>query len=171
MWNIIMKILSIDAAIAFSAMRKYQKKFKRLPEWYLFQTEKTATTSPYELLVFKETDLGKEIFLIKRPENDPHWPNEWHFPGTIQRYWDDFENISMRLAKELGLQSLPSKPTLLSARIDENIRGRHTHLFYLLIVDSDIEYTTGTFFPLGELPGDMILYQRKQLLEISKEMT
>ncbi|MFA6522552.1 MAG: NUDIX domain-containing protein [Patescibacteria group bacterium] len=153
------------ASPIFSLLQKYQSTHHRLPEWYFFALERTVPIPAFELLVTKKTNEGEQIFLIKRPADDPTWPSLWHFPGTIQRYFDTFEDIEKRWAEELGLRSLPQKPKLLTIRFDED-RGRHAHLLHHLEVSAETEFPTGSFFPVDDLPNDMITFEKRQLQEI-----
>lgn len=159
----ILKLLRPLASLIFKAISIYQKKYHRLPEWYFFAFERLTLLSAFELLVTKTTDQGEEIFLIKRPGNDPVWPNLWHFPGTILRFYDEKETIFKRLAEELDVEKLPMAPQLLETMVQSNERGRHLHVFYKLEVPAATEYSTGQFFPLNNLPADAIAYQVEQI--------
>ena len=161
-----MKLIRPLASLIFRVISTYQKKYHRLPEWYFFALERIALISAFELLVTKTTDRGEEIFLIKRPANDPVWPNMWHFPGTVLRFHDEKEVAFTRLAEELGFKKLPETPKLLDTLIEGNQRGRHLHVFYRLEVSTDQEFFTGQFFPLNNLPPEAIAYQVVQIQKL-----
>ncbi len=154
------------ASLAFRAISAYQKKYHRLPEWYFFAFERLALISAFELLVTKHTDLGEEILLIKRPANDPVWPNMWHFPGTVLRLYDEKDIVFKRLAEELGIAGLPSQPKLFDTLIESNERGRHLHVFYRLEVSINQDFSTGQFFPVNNLPSEMIVSQVVQIKKL-----
>src|SRR3989339_1681967 len=118
--NLLMNLFRPVASLVFVVISAYQKKYHRLPEWYFFAFERVALISAFELLVIKQTNCGDEIFLIKRPDNDPAWPGQWHFPGTILRFYDDKEMIFNRLANELDINKLPSPPKLVDTIIETN---------------------------------------------------
>ncbi|MBI1908070.1 NUDIX domain-containing protein [Candidatus Uhrbacteria bacterium] len=156
---ILLTILRPFAAVVFWAMARYQRRYGRLPEWYFFRLPKIAVQTACEVLVMR----GDELLLTKRPADDPYWPSQWHFPGTLIRLADDEASIMRRLARELGVDALPSRPVLHATELWTNERGRHLHVFYRMDVPTDATFPEGTFFPLAALPGDMIAYQREQL--------
>jgi hypothetical protein len=164
--NYLLVFLRPLATAIFAAISAYQKKFHRLPQWYFFALEQIALLSAYELLVTKQTAAGLEILLIKRPDNDPVWPNLWHFPGTILRLYDSEPKIFARLAVELGMESLPAKPKFVTTVIQDNGRGRHLHVFWRLEVAAETQFSTGQFFSIDQLPTDLIAYQREQLAQV-----
>lgn len=154
------------ASLVFRAISTYQKKYHRLPEWYFFALEKIALIPAYEILVTKKTDRGTEIFLVKRPANDPVWPNMWHFPGTVLRFHDSSEEIFRRLAEELGINEWPAQPKLMDIVIQPNERGRHPHIFWRLEVSSDTQFSTGQFFPIDNLPPNTIEYEAQNIKQL-----
>ncbi len=164
--NLLLILLRPVAAVVFRSIAAYQKKYHRLPEWYFFALERIALIPAYEILVTKSTDRGEEIFLVKRPANDPIWPNLWHFPGTILRFHDTADEIFARLAEELGVKELPSRPQLMEIIIQPNERGRHPHIFWRLEVGANIEFPTGQFFPINQLPTDTIAYEARNIEQL-----
>ncbi|MDP2631585.1 MAG: hypothetical protein Q8P30_02325 [Candidatus Uhrbacteria bacterium] len=166
MTKLLLVLMKLFAKLIFYALSRYQKIYRRLPEWYFFALEGVSLNSAVELIVIKKSAHGEEIFLIRRPENDPYWPNELHFPGTIVRFHDTFEIIFARLADELEIPKLPKEPELITVRLDTNPRGRHSHLFYKIEVAPNAEFASGKFYPVNDLPSDMIEYQKNQLKDV-----
>jgi len=60
---------------------------------------------PYVELVIPRKAGGRwEIFLTRRPANDPHWPEMWHLPGGLWRtHESEIEACNSVAQRELGI--------------------------------------------------------------------
>jgi ADP-ribose pyrophosphatase YjhB (NUDIX family) len=150
-------------------LASFANRENKLPNWAFYQMSHVVPYTSFELLILRDGTDGREIFLTQRAPNDPEWPNAWHFPGTIIRIKDSFESIKLRLAKsELGLTELPGEAQFLTMLFDEDKpRGNILHTFHVLRVDSEFMNSNGTFFPIDQLPEDIINFQKRQLKTIS----
>lgn len=155
-----------------TALASFANRENKLPNWAFYPMTHVVPHTSFELLIVRDGMLGREVFLTKRPANDPEWPNAWHFPGTIMRIKDSFETIKLRLAKnELGLTKLPGETQFLTMLFDEDKpRGNTLHTFHTLYVEKIFENEYGTFFPLSQLPEHMIAFQKTQLTSISSQL-
>jgi len=151
------------------ALADFAKRENKLPSWSYHALTHVVPWTAVELLLMRQGKTGWELFLTQREANDPEWPSMWHFPGTLVRPNDTLESAYMRLAvTELGLESLPGKPELISMLIMKNPpRGNGTNTFHRVIVDESFENVHGTFFPLSHLPETMIGFQKEQLARIA----
>ncbi len=155
-----------------AALASYAYRENKLPLWAFQPMTHVVPSTAFELLIVRQGSLGTEVFLTKRPPNDPAWPNEWHFPGTVIRTKDSFDTIKLRLAKsELGLTELPGETQFLTMLFDEDKpRGNTLHTFHVLRVHAAFANEQGTFFPLAQLPEHMINFQKRQLTTIVGEI-
>jgi len=151
-----------------ASLASYSKRENKVPLWAFYSLSHIAPNTAFELLIIRDGSNGPEIFLTKRPPQDPEWPNMWHFPGTIIRINDSFESVKLRLAQdELFIDKLPAETNLLTTKIYQDPpRGNGIHLFEVIRVDATFENKNGTFFPFADLPDVMIGSQKEQLTEI-----
>ena len=82
-----------------------------------------------------------EILLVKRSENDPHWPNAFHVPGSILRKSDDggYKDALNRVAKnELGISGFTKVEFAGTGFYPEKGRRGNNHgLIFLCGIDED----------------------------------
>lgn len=162
---IFLDLLRPIAKRVIAALASFANRENKLPQWAFYSMTHVVPCTSFELLIIRNSTFGREVFLTKRPANDPEWPNAWHFPGTIIRMKDSFESIKLRLAKsELSLTELPSETQFLTMLFDEDKpRGNTLHTFHTLRVDTTFENKNGKFFPFSQLPEHMIEFQKRQL--------
>lgn len=151
------------AAVVFWVMNRFQQLYRRLPRWYFFALGDVTLVVAFELFVVRPGEKGEEIFLIKRPANDPVWPNLWHFPGTIGRLMDSYEVVDRRLAEELGVDALPGTGKLVDTAFLTTPRGKHIQIIRRLDVPENTEFPSGTFYPIDSCPADTIDYEARQI--------
>lgn len=161
--NILLAMLRPVAALVFRAMHAFQQKYRRLPQWYFFALGHVTLMVAFELWVVRPGERGEEILLIRRPPNDPVWPNLWHYPGTIGRLFDDEAMVDQRLAEELGVAALPGKPKLFHAAFLTTPRGKHLQVFRRLDIPAGTEFPNGTFYAAAQIPADTIDYEAEQI--------
>lgn len=115
-----------------------------------------------EAAIFRWNAGSLEILLHPRPADDPNWPGQWHMPGTILRaadapaeqnvgglYSTAFRRIEER---ELGGHFLRD-PQLVDSYFHRAERGVVNSLIFVCQVADDV---TGTYFPVDELPTNII---------------
>ncbi len=169
--HFIMKLLKLPGTLILRSLAKYAHKHNWLPFWAFHEIEHVSPSSAFELWALKETQHGLEIFVSKRESNDPHWPNQWHFPGTISKITDTMESIYARLAEELGEKVLPETPKLLTVTVDvDGPRDTTVHIFNTIYVNKDVQFSTGEFHPIDKLPTPFITYQLEQIKQIKNQL-
>ena len=108
------------------------------------------------------------VFLTKRDEKDPYWPGLWHSPGTIVLNKDEYEKKDFgkaweRLKKNELLKESLAGPVPVSVKLVKSRRGKEIALIHYVLVPDNLE--GGQYFPVNELPGNLVDHH----LEIIKE--
>ena len=124
-----------------------------------------------EFIPFKKTDEGIKVLLLRRPENDPIWPNELHTPGTVIRatdigigesIWRPFERI---LNDEL-LGTHVSKPHFVGSIMHQSRRGtEQAQIYWLEILDDP---KIGELHSLDHLPKEFLESQRNFVFQAAE---
>ncbi|MBI2039246.1 MAG: hypothetical protein HYT22_03140 [Candidatus Niyogibacteria bacterium] len=111
---------------------------------------RTLVTTAYELFVLDIRRL--EILLIRRPADDPEWPNQLHSPGTVILPGETFETARDRLiAREIRIGL--SAPIFVKAHRfpKSNIHPRdEVNLQHVAVAHSQPSH--GAFYSLDDLP-------------------
>jgi len=55
------------------------------PEEVWLEVHKSFALPYVELVIPRRAGGRWEIFLVRRPPTDPHWPSMWHLPGGVWR--------------------------------------------------------------------------------------
>lgn len=116
-----------------------------------------------ESVILRKVKDKTQVYLVQRPDNDAHWPREWHSPGTLLRASDacDRDPIAVALkrieARELGIKF---KTYRFTGRFvfHQTPRGSEMSLVYVCTVEE--EPKVGGFFPVNELPQSLIIHQQ-----------
>lgn len=60
---------------------------------------------PYVELVIPRKSCGQwEVFFVRRPATDPHWPSMWHLPGGVWRTQEtEIQACNSVAQRELGI--------------------------------------------------------------------
>ena len=120
--------------------------------------------APIEVIPFRKTERGVEVLLTKRPETDPFWGGLFHFPGTIVRATDTDDTFATQFKRifndELkGLNT--TKPEYFRTQFQHLSRGAVvTTIFWVEVKE---EPKVGTFFPVKELPENIIEYHAENV--------
>lgn len=101
---------------------------------------------------------GLEVFLTKRPDNDPFWPEQWHCPGTILRPGEEFSDAFKRLEKDEFLTHLKEVNFVGFLNHNNTPRGHIVSHIYTASVDGA---KNGKWFPTDQLP-DKTLYPHRE---------
>lgn len=151
---------------------------RRLPRGFLpnpifIEVARLVVTPTIELAPLRLTDNEHvEIFLTKRPENDPHWPGGWHIPGTVIRSTDredDFSSAFDRVrSDELGTGlEFVSEPQLVGIKFWDVARGRELDMMHYVEVKADNGVNlTGKFFDSDHLPDETLIHHKIIIPEI-----
>lgn len=103
---------------------------------------------------------GVEILLLRRPADDPVWPNQLHVPGTVVRASDEpgfFDDALARvLAQELDGTST-SSPVFVKSMLHMQARGMEAAQIFWVLVEG--EPTEGTFYDADDLPEALVATQ------------
>ena len=122
-----------------------------------------------ELVPFRWHGDAVEVLLIQRSSDDPLWPGMWHTPGTVVRATDLYSNDDKdwapfsRLMRDELKETPIGKPHFVASLLHQSKRGVEQAQVYWAEVLG--EHNTGQFFPLTDLPDNLIASQRKFIEE------
>lgn len=133
-----------------------------IPRWHFEHYPRVFPQASIELALVRERDGQKEVFMFRRPEDDPHWPNELHMPGTTLYALDNEEKMWGRLLRnELGNAFTREDFALafnhVTTRQDRE-RGACMHGVYVCHCDPDTEFASGRFYPIDNPPDETITH-------------
>lgn len=151
---------------------------RRLPRGFLpyplFMAITAKIVTPtLELAVFKEENEALEILLTRRPDDDEHWPSQWHVPGTVIRSTDNegsYETCFERIVRD-ELRDLVAidTPEWISIEFWEMERGRELdQLHYATLLRASDLPNDMQFFPVDNLPSDLMRHHRDMIATIAK---
>lgn len=116
-----------------------------------------------ELVPVRHTSKKIEILLIRRPPDDPNWPNELHVPGTVLRATDLPRGVQSALerirADELKLSAYDKTPTFVDFEFHQMKRGPELALVFYVDL-TGIDMSVGVWTDSSELPNDIVEGQR-----------
>ncbi|PIQ67645.1 hypothetical protein COY25_04475 [Candidatus Uhrbacteria bacterium CG_4_10_14_0_2_um_filter_41_7] len=139
-----------------------------VPQAYFQMLARIVPQCSIELMILKKIEDEVQIFLIQRPENDPEWPNKWHFPGCIMRFDDTEKTMLDRLLND-ELQNSNLKPNLAFTYVTTSKtrrRGPCMHLVHIEKVVPNTEFETGQFYNINKLPEKTIHHHRDMIGEM-----
>jgi ADP-ribose pyrophosphatase YjhB (NUDIX family) len=141
-----------------------------LPKSIFLEVARLCTTPTIELVPLRSTGDDVEVLLTQRPDDDPHWSNQWHVPGTVVRATDvgnDFNKLFQRLCDE-ELQAHPvATPQRVGQTFQKVTRGTElTNIFYIDL--SDTQTPVGEWYPAHSLPDTIIETQRELIAQAVK---
>ena len=74
------------------------------PEEIWLELHQSVALPYVELVIPRNIHGSWEIFLTRRPANDPYWPSMWHLPGGLWRYSQTEVGACQAVAlRELGV--------------------------------------------------------------------
>ena len=110
-----------------------------------------------------------EVLLLSRGGDDPIWPNELHVPGTVIRPTDNENKIYMafnRIINEELKGTKLSEPYFVGSILHKSKRGaEHAQVYWVEVKE---EPKVGKFYPVDELPTNLIESQIKFIKQASK---
>ena len=114
-----------------------------------------------EFIPLRIVDGRVQVFLIRRPTNDP-WPNKLHTPGTVLRPTDtSLEDACKRLlSDEFGITDSQSVQLhFIGCGLQaDNDRGSGLCIEHILELQE--VPTTGEYYDVESLPDDFIEFQK-----------
>jgi hypothetical protein len=148
-----------EIAQAASVLARLQPGF--LPKEIFEQYTRLCTTPIVELVPLRQSTAGVEVLLLKRPADDPVWPNMLHTPGTVLRSTDVAGGLELALRRiyESELQITPQREPVFSGTIFHQVdRGAElASVYWLDLTDQTVE--AGTWYSLSDLPDNLVASQ------------
>lgn len=128
-------------------------------------------TAPVELGIFRGPKESREVLMVQRPMDDPHFiPGGWHMPGTVMRVSDTcIEDALQRLRAEELAHALTAPFCVGHIFMPKMLVPNRPamSLLYVAKVDSDYD-GKGAFF-LADSPPENTLPHHLVLLEAMLE--
>lgn len=111
-----------------------------------------------------------EIGLIRRGDDDPWWPGQWHLPGTIIRSTDTLVSAIQRLLHEEIIASSYDEPIYQTFVFQRSKRGSSIVLVYS--VDHCVVPATSLmrWHPIDVLPAEIIDSEREIIEVLQREI-
>lgn len=115
----------------------------------------------FEIILLRKGPYGQEVLLQQRPENDVHFPYQFHSPGTIARLSDATQGDTLkRLARtEFGDENIAKQAVLAGINFSRHARGGEVHIIHYAFANKD-QKTKGTWFPVDQLPKPFMEHHR-----------
>lgn len=136
-----------------------------LPYPIFEQIARLVTLPIIEFVPLRHGNSGIEVLLIRRSSDDPIFPNLEHTPGTVIRATDlearDHKNwpAFQRILEDELLQTKVGSPHYVGSMFHSSKRGtEQAQIYWLEILE---EPKVGTFYPLDELPANLMDSQLK----------
>ncbi len=128
-----------------------------LPFEIFLQVYRLAPSPTLQIIPLRRNAEGNvEVQLIRRPADDPLWPNLWHNPGTVLRATDTFGGACNRLFDdELGGFGTAEDLIFVENTFNKSLRGTEVILLYRMDAGEG-EPDEGEFFAVDDLPVDVI---------------
>lgn len=133
------------------------------------QIARLVVLSIIEFVPLRLNNGEVEVLLLSRGGKDPIWPNELHVPGTVIRPTDNENKIYMAFDRiindELGGTKM-SEPYFVGSILHKSKRGsEHAQVYWVEVLEKP---KVGKFYPVDELPDNLIESQTKFIKQASK---
>ncbi len=130
----------------------------RLPFDIFTEVCRLTVTPVLEIVCFRKGNLGTiEVALLKRPANDPNWPNMYHVPGAVITPTDvhvGLEGVIDRICTEKLSIDKVNKPKFIMNDLCKVKRGVELAVVFAIEVEGEI--AGGKFHDVDALPDDLI---------------
>lgn len=124
-----------------------------LPKDIFLEVARLVTTPVIELVPLRLNDGEVEVLLLKRDEDDKHWPGMLHTPGTVIRSTDTFATAFERLVADELNNSKVGEMKFIDKELIPTERGKAiAFIYYTEIKDSSI----GEFHKVNSLPSNLV---------------
>ncbi|MEX1112005.1 MAG: NUDIX domain-containing protein [Candidatus Andersenbacteria bacterium] len=117
---------------------------------------------------YKEEHL--HIGLIQREVNDIWWPGMWHLPGTVLRSTDTMESAIQRLCDDELQIHASDPPVSRGFLLHYSKRGAEVVLIYTVENCSFEDKSTIKWFPINELPQELVDSERDVIARIEESL-
>lgn len=129
-----------------------------IPEPLFSEMSRLVVRPAIELVPFKKGEDGSiKVLMIKRPPEDPFWPNELHVPGTVLLPSDTIEEAFGRLSKK-EVKSPLENPKFVDFVLHQTRRGKELALVHWVEIDEEPQ--EGRFYDVSNLPEETIEHHR-----------
>ena len=156
---IMSNLSSTELTQVVESLRQMEPGFLPLP--LFLEVSRLSVSAIIELVPLRRVKEGTiEVLLFRREADDPMWPGLWANPGTVLRPTDTpgtFDDAFGRLYDdELGVGASRLAPTFVSNSLFKTERGLHfAAVHWLELAHSN----SGTYFPVNDLPKDIVSAQ------------
>lgn len=121
-----------------------------------------------ELCIFRNNpNVGLEIFLLVRADDDKIWAGKLHIPGVRKLVTDTDDSCLRRLLGEVPFFVNIYNIQYCASKIFQNSRGTEFSDIRWVQVDYDRHFDK-YFFPVGNLPNNIIDFQYEIIREALK---
>jgi len=152
-----------NAKLLAKELSQYRGKLLPLP--IFLEIYKLIVPATIEIVPFYQDKKTLKILLVKRPKNDPTWPNLYHLPGTVVRQSDKINSFNNPFKRILGGELKNTKtignPVLIKPLFRNLGRGKEITLLHWVLIKN--KPTIGKLFEINHLPENMIKQQIKYI--------
>lgn len=130
-----------------------------LPMPIFSQVVRLLVTPTVEMVPLRKTKKGTvQVLLIKRDDDDPNWPGQYHVPGSVIRATDvklSFQDAFDRIINgEIKGINVVRGPIFVQHLFHQVKRGAELPMIHWIEVNGEI--TGGTYFDLDKLPENIV---------------
>ena len=131
-----------------------------IPGDVFYEIARLIAITATEIVPLRIKNGKVEVLLLRRPKDDPIWPNLWHTPGSVVRSYDtkpDFQDAIERVLNDELLGVKTSEPCFVKNTFNQSKRGKEVGLIYWVEVIG--KPSVGQFFDIDDLPSDRVSTQ------------
>lgn len=122
---------------------------------------RVAVYPAVEVIPYRRKGREIEVGLLKRPQDDRHWPGMWHLPGTVLRPTDaSLHDAFERLYADEFEPPNESQPEFMGVGMVAYRRGTGLTIEHALRFDMKTQDTKLSFFNINDLPVNFIVEQQ-----------
>ncbi len=130
-----------------------------LPMPIFSQIVRLVVTPTVEMVPFRRIqEKGLQVLLIKRDDDDPHWPGQYHVPGSVIRATDaklSFQDAFNRIIKgEIKGIKVIKGPIFVQHLFHQVKRGAELPMIHWIEVSGEV--SGGTYFDVDKLPENIV---------------
>lgn len=127
-----------------------------LPKEIFSQISRLVRLPVVNVIPVRQEASRIQIGLIKRENDDPWWPGQWHLPGTVIRSTDTLDSAIQRLLKEEIVVTTSNQPVFHIFVIQHTKRGAGVVLVYGVRNCVLPETSPTHWFTIDELPEQLV---------------